>query len=110
MREKREEGKREERGGRKIALKLGLVTPTGLTRLSRTACFDTTSRHVTQGSWDVSHAIAGLSHASPLGAIEAYAAPRWHFGTRSPPSHASAHGTTLYKSCRSDWRDSRETS
>jgi hypothetical protein len=85
-RERREREKREERGGKerrerrkkgRVMVKLGPVTPIGLTRLVAT-------QRKVDGLSVVPQQLARLSHVVPLGATDAYVAPHRHASTRQP--------------------------
>jgi hypothetical protein len=86
--EKREEEKREERGGWKAALqfKFGPIVPTRLTRLSRATCSGATGGHMSQGGW-------AISYVTAVSATQSHQTPWSDWGVRgtmSPTRHAPA--------------------
>jgi hypothetical protein len=108
-REKREEGKREERGGRKVTrwFKLRPVTSIGLARLGRAACSGVIGGHTAQGGWTASHATADsvtqLHHSRRRDSVVpvrlARDKPTWH--------HINSPGTRLPHGLRQCiWHDS----
>jgi hypothetical protein len=74
-----------------VMVKLGPVTPIGLTRL-------VAMQRKVDGLSVVPQQLARLSHAVPLGATDAYVAPHWHASTRQPSESPQSRQRT--------WRDS----